>query len=453
MVGRFFLVLSLLVLIVAGCAAPATPKPSALASVAASSAVSSPTRSPSPVPTATRAASPSAVPIASIVPGSPAASGSPAQLTPGPSSSSAAGDFNPSAVSVSVTPFATGLESPVFATGRRDGSGGLLVIEQPGRIRIVNSDGSFQDRPFLDIGDRLISGGERGLLGLALGPDYEHDGRFYVDYTRKPDGWTVISEFKAANSQADPSSERILLTIPQPFANHNGGMLAFDSEGMLMIGMGDGGSGGDPNGNGQNPQVLLGKLLRIDVNGNPYAIPSDNPFATSTTTAPEIWALGMRNPWRFSFDRLTGDLFIGDVGQDQWEEVDAELALSGGHNYGWNSMEATHCFNPSTGCNQTGLTLPVAEYPHQPDCSITGGYVYRGSAFPILQGGYVFGDYCSGTIRGLSAAQAIGTGSADVAVLASSGLTISSFGQDDAGELYVVDLGNGQVLKLSASAR
>jgi glucose/arabinose dehydrogenase len=355
-------------------------------------------------------------------------------------------------VAVSLVPFATGLTLPVFATGRRDGSGGLLVIEQAGKIRILNSDGTVEATPFLDITDRVLSGGEQGLLGLALHPDYENNGRFYVDYTRQPDGATVISEFQANDRFADPGSARVLLTIPQPYPNHNGGMLAFDSEGMLLIGMGDGGNAGDPHGNGQNTQALLGKLLRIDVNsGNPYAIPKDNPFATSAGFAPEIWDYGLRNPWRFSFDRLTGDLFIGDVGQDTWEEVDAEPRLVGGRNYGWNRMEGAHCYG-RLACTPDGLTLPVMDYLHGPDCSITGGYVYRGAAYPALEGAYLFGDYCSGALRVLSAAVALADGHAPAAVVGGAGFPISSFGQDDAGELYVVDL-NGSVSKVTATSR
>ncbi len=441
MLGRSRFAVSLVAVIVAACAAPASPTPTTPAT-APSATQSSPAPTPAPPSIAT-------VPPSSLAPASVPA----AEPTPSLQPSQAAAAFDPKLVNVSLTAFASGLSAPVFATGRRDGSGGLLVVEQGGDIRILDSDGSVEDTPFLDIHDRVLSGGEQGLLGLALSPTYESDGRFYVDYTRKPDGATVISEFQADDRFADPTTERILLTIPQPFANHNGGMVAFDAKGMLLIGMGDGGSGGDPNGNGQNPKALLGKLLRIDVNGNPYAIPTDNPFANATATAPEIWDLGLRNPWRFSFDRLTGDLFIGDVGQDAWEEIDAEKATDGGHNYGWNRMEGTHCYKPSTGCDQSGITLPVAEYSHSDGCAVVGGYVYRGSAFPVLNGGYLYSDNCSGTIWGLSAADAITTGKAEPAVLASTGLTISSFGQDDAGELYALDLGHGAVLGVTATRK
>jgi glucose/arabinose dehydrogenase len=356
--------------------------------------------------------------------------------------------FDPTGVQIDLQSFAQGLESPVYVTGTADGSGRLFVEEQRGRIRIVRADGSVGATPFLDIADRVVYGGERGLLGLALHPDFASNGRLFVDYTRQPDGATNISEFHAAGDAADPASEQVLLTINQPYANHNGGMVTFDPGGMLMIGMGDGGSGGDPQGNGQNRKALLGKLLRIDVDGaRPYGVPQDNPFLHAADTAPEIWDLGMRNPWRFSFDRTTGDLFIGDVGQNAWEEIDAEPAGVGGRNYGWNLMEGRHCYRP--GCDQTGLTLPVAEYGHERGCSVTGGYVYRGSRFPGLAGGYLFSDYCSGTIWALSAAAALANGSAEPAIVASAGFSVSSFGQGDDGELYVVDLA-GRVLKVAA---
>ncbi len=358
--------------------------------------------------------------------------------------------FDPHAIRIDLQPFAEGLDSPVYATGTADESGRLFALEQPGRIRIIGTDGSVATTPFLDIRDRIISGGERGLLGLALHPDFATNGRLFVDYTQAPDGATVISEFQAKGDAADPASEQILLTIPQPFANHNGGMVAFDSTGMLVIGMGDGGSGGDPQGNGQNRDALLGKLLRIDVDGGkPYGLPKDNPFLHATKARPEIWDLGMRNPWRFSFDRQTGDLFIGDVGQSSWEEIDSERAGTGGLNYGWNLMEGRHCFQG--GCDPSGLTLPVAEYGHDGGCSVTGGYVYRGSKFPLLVGGYLFSDYCTGTIWALAAVVALANGAAVQATVGSAGFSVSSFGQDDDGELYAVDL-SGRILKVVAFA-
>lgn len=446
--GRTSSVLLACVLLLSACAAPVgstSPGPTG-PPTAPTATTPEPTAGATPASSQLPAASPSSVPSAPASPGlSPSSAQSPAASVPGSA-------FDPGSVKIDLTPFATGLDMPVYATGARDGSGGLLVIEQAGRIRIVDSDGTLEATPFLDITDRVLSGGERGLLGLALHPDYENNGRFFVDYTRQPDGATVISEFQADDRFADPSSERILLTIPQPFPNHNGGMLAFDTEGKLLIGMGDGGDAGDPQRNGQNTKALLAKLLRIDVDtGNPYGIPADNPFATNPDFAPEVWDYGLRNPWRFSFDRLTGDLFIGDVGQDTYEEVDAEPALQGGHNFGWNVMEGTHCYGRQT-CDPTKFTLPVIDYRHATDCSVTGGYVYRGTAFPVLQGGYLFGDYCSGSIRAISAADALANGHAPASVVGEGGFPISSFGQDDAGELYVVDL-SGNVLKVTASRR
>jgi glucose/arabinose dehydrogenase len=374
----------------------------------------------------------------------------PQPSTPGPSGTVPA-RFDPGTVHVDLVPFAKGLDNPDYVTGTGDGSGRLLALEQAGRIRIIGTDGDVATRPFLDIRDRIISGGNQGLLGLALHPDFAENGRLFVDYTRKPDGATIVSEFHAKQNTADPASERIVLTFPDAFVNHNGGMLAFDSTGMLVIGMGDGAKGGDPQGNAQNREMLLGKLLRIDVDGQkPYDLPQDNPFLRAANTLPEIWDVGLRNPWRFSFDRQTGDLFIGDVGQSAWEEIDAERADSGGMNYGWNVMEGRHCL--AEGCDTSGLTLPVAEYGHDDETSsVIGGYVYRGSRFPQLAGGYLFSDYARGTIWALAAAEALANGAAVPAVMGSAGFFVSSFGQDDMGELYVVDLG-GRILKVVATS-
>lgn len=336
-----------------------------------------------------------------------------------------------------------GLAQPLFLTHAGDGTGRLFVVEQPGRIRIVR-DGKLRGAPFLDIVKLVRSGGERGLLGLAFHPRYQTNGRYVVNYTRVPDGATVVAEYRVSE---DPDrsrlEEKILLVIPQPYANHNGGMVAFGPDGFLYIGMGDGGSGGDPENRSQNPNELLGKMVRIDVDRPqgplPYAVPSDNPFAQGGGR-PEIFAWGLRNPWRFSFDRQTGDLWAADVGQNDWEEID--LIRLGG-NYGWRIMEGAHCFQPRTGCPTGGLIPPVAEYPtRHPRCSITGGYVYRGAALPALRGMYLFGDYCSGEIMGLfdGAPQ----------VLRSTGLSISSFGEDEAGELYVVGH-EGTVHRLAAT--
>jgi glucose/arabinose dehydrogenase len=325
-----------------------------------------------------------------------------------------------------------GLAQPLFVTHAGDDSGRLFVVEQGGRI-LIFEDGALLEQPFLDLGDRVRSGGERGLLGLAFHPDFDANGRFFVDYTRAPDAATVIAEFHASAAspnRADPD-QRVLLTVDQPFANHNGGMLAFGPDGDLCIGLGDGGGAGDPGNRAQNPDALLGKILRIDVDGaRPYAIPEDNPFARGGGR-PEIYALGLRNPWRFSFDRKDGRLLVGDVGQDRIEEVDT---VRRGGNYGWPLMEGRSCYRPANGCERPGLTLPIAQYEHDRGrCSITGGYVYRGSAIPQLVGTYLFGDYCSGEIFALR--QGVQS------VLLETSLQVASFGEDAAGELYVVDHG------------
>ncbi|HET6521006.1 MAG TPA: PQQ-dependent sugar dehydrogenase [Geminicoccaceae bacterium] len=330
---------------------------------------------------------------------------------------------------------ARGLSQPLFVTHAGDGSGRLFVLEQPGRIRIIER-GALAARPFLDITARVLLGGERGLLGLAFHPDYPTNGRYFVNYTRRPDGATVVAEFRVSPSDPDRSAPagRVLLTVAQPFANHNGGMLAFGPDGFLYIALGDGGGAGDPRNRAQDPDELLGKILRIDVDrGRPYAVPRGNPFAAAGGGRPEIFALGLRNPWRFSFDREAGDLYAADVGQRTIEEVNV---IRRGGNYGWRSMEGTRCFRPPTDCDRTGLRPPIAEYAHGGGrCSVTGGYVYRGRAVPALTGTYVYGDYCSGEVFGLRMRRP--------AVLLRTNLRIASFGEDEAGELYVVDRGGG----------
>jgi glucose/arabinose dehydrogenase len=293
----------------------------------------------------------------------------------------------------------TGLQMPLFLTHAGDGSGRLYIVEQAGKIRTIER-GKLLPEPFLDLADRVRSGGERGLLGLAFHPDYARNGRFFVNYTRQNDGATVLAEFRRSSSlSGDASGERILMVIPQPYANHNGGMIAFGPDRFLYIGMGDGGGAGDTGNRAQNPQELLGKILRIDVDrGEPYAIPPDNPFAKSGGR-PEIYALGLRNPGRFSFDRETGDLWVADVGQNKWEEIDR---VTRGGNYGWRVMEGGHCFSPPEGCESGRFVPPLAEYGHQMGrCSVTGGYVYRGRLTAILSGRYLYGDYCSGEVFSL----------------------------------------------------
>ena len=345
---------------------------------------------------------------------------------------------------------AGGLANPLYVTGAGDGSGRLFIVEQAGRIRIL-IDGALLLTPFLDIRSKVRAGGELGLLGLTFHPDYSTNGRFFVNYTRDgPAGLeTVIAEYSVFGgdpNQAAPETERILLTFPQPFANHNGGMLSFGPDGMLYIATGDGGSGGDPQGNGQNLNTLLGKILRINVDsGVPYGIPADNPFV-SLPGRDEIFAYGLRNPWRISFDRQTGRLFAGDVGQSSYEEIDL---IEKGGNYGWNTMEGAHCFSPPTSCNTAGLMFPIDEYGRKLGSSVTGGYVYRGRAVPSLAGKYLFADFGSGILWALTE---LSNGQWRREELLRTGLNISSFGEDDAGELYLVEYG-GTVRKIASDGR
>jgi glucose/arabinose dehydrogenase len=348
-----------------------------------------------------------------------------------------------------LTPVVSGLTSPVDIQFPNDGSNRMFVVQQAGSIRIV-ANGSLGATPFLDITGKVTSGGETGLLGLAFHPQFTQNGLFYVHYDRTVAGQiqSVIAEYQVSAGDAnvaDPNSERVLLTVNQPFSNHKGGQIVFGPDGFLYIGFGDGGSGGDPMGNGQNLQTMLGKMLRIDVNsqsgGKQYAIPPSNPFANGGGL-PEIFAYGLRNPWRFSFEKGGTRLFVGDVGQDAFEEVDI---VESGKNYGWNVMEGLHCYNPSSGCNMTGLAMPILEYPHSDGEAVMGGFVYKGTAISGLSGSYVFGDYISGTIWRLVESP---PGTWTRTTLLSTGRNISSFGQDASGELYVLDY-SGSVLKLS----
>jgi glucose/arabinose dehydrogenase len=337
----------------------------------------------------------------------------------------------------------------LYLTHAGDGSGHLFIVEQAGTIRVV-VEGGLRDNPFLDITERVLSGGEQGLLGLAFHPDYRRNGRFFVNYNRRPDGATVLAEYHRSEDNLQGSrDERIIMTVPQPYANHNGGMVGFGPDGFLYIGRGDGGSRGDPQNRAQNTEELLGKILRIDVDRElPYAIPPDNPFARSGDRL-EIYAYGIRNPWRFSFDRETKVLWLADVGQYEWEEID--LVTKGG-NYGWRLMEGFHCYNPAENCPTRGLTLPIFEYGHERGrCSIIGGYVYRGKMIPSLRGVYIFGDYCSGELFWLKTEGTMILGS-EPDVLRKTRASISSFGEDEAGELYVVDH-RGAVYRISPSNR
>ena len=360
--------------------------------------------------------------------------------------------FDPAGLTVAFETVVDGLDSPLAVTSAGDGSNRIFVVQQGGQVRIVR-DGSLVAAPFLDISARITSGGERGLLGLAFHPNFPTDPRLFVDYT-DASGDTQVSSFTVHAGRpdaADGNSEVKLLHVAQPFPNHNGGAVVFGPDGYLYISMGDGGSGGDPLGNGQSLKTLLGKILRIDIDHTdanlPYAIPSANPFVGTADALREIFLFGLRNPWRISFDRATGDLWIGDVGQGAWEEVDVARAGTAGENYGWNTMEGNHCFSPPEGCTTTGLTPPVAEYSHASGCTVIGGSVYRGSAQPALAGGYLFGDYCSGTVWAIDPAS---DALRDPTVVLESGASISSFGEDEAGELYATDISGGKLLRVTA---
>jgi glucose/arabinose dehydrogenase len=344
----------------------------------------------------------------------------------------------------------SGLNSPVFLTNAHDGSNRLFVVEQIGRISVF-SGGLSSRTTFLDIQNRVVSGGEQGLLGLAFHPQYSSNRRFFVDYTRAADGATVISEFQRSEQDpnaADQSSETVLLVIPQPYVNHNGGMVEFGPDGYLYIGMGDGGSGNDPGNRAQNINELLGKILRIDVDnvaadGTPYVSPNSNPFAGDTPGRDEIYALGMRNPWRFSFDRAMGQLYVGDVGQNTTEEID--IVTLGG-NYGWRVLEGTNCtdLGPAS-CSDPVFIPPIAEYTHiSGRCAIIGGYVYRGVKGTLPAGTYVYGDLCTGELFTLYN----GTQS----LLLPSQRPLTSFGEDEAGEIYFVDY-SGSILQIVRKLR
>jgi glucose/arabinose dehydrogenase len=336
---------------------------------------------------------------------------------------------------VQLRPVLTDLDQPVYLTHAGDRSGRLFVVEQTGLIRIIR-DGRLQPAPFLDIRRRVIAGGEMGLLSVAFHPGYATNGRLFVNYTSQEGQLkTVIAEYRASPSNPDAAdpAERMLLEIGQPFRNHNGGLSLFGPDGMLYVGTGDGGSGGDPLNSGQRLDTLLGKMLRIGVDGAaPYRAPADNPFVGRSGARPEIWAYGLRNPWRFSFDRATGRLVLADVGQNALEEINL---IERGGNYGWNVMEGTRCFRPAEGCSPAGLLLPIAEYGRADGCSITGGHVYRGARIRDLAGRYLFGDYCSGRLWALTESGNRWT----MSLLLETGLRISSFGEDQSGELYVVD--------------
>ncbi len=346
------------------------------------------------------------------------------------------------------------LDRMVFLSEPEDGTNRLFVALQAGTVVVFPNSGDIgSSQVFLDISGRVTSGGnEQGLLGLAFDPNYKTNGYLFVYYTSaSPSRHAVLSRFSVSpsnSSTADPNSELIILQIPQPrgYTNHNGGSVLFGPDGYLYIGIGDGGSEGDPQGNGQNLSTLLGKIIRIDVNDSskaePYRIPSDNPFVDNANTRGEIWAYGLRNPWRLSFDQQTGLLWAGDVGQNSFEEVDT---IKSGGNYGWNRMEGFHCYPPSLSqCDMSGLELPVTEYDHGQGCAITGGYVYRGSRLPSLYGAYVYADYCSGKIWAL---RIVGGKVTDHIELVDGPTQISSFGEDVNRELYILSF-DGSIYQL-----
>lgn len=354
---------------------------------------------------------------------------------------------------VKLTPFESGFELPVYLANAGDGSGRIFVVEKAGRIKVIK-DGKTLEEPFLDIVHKVRSkGSEQGLFSTAFHPGYKENGRFFVDYTDLK-GDTVVSEFKVSTDpgRGDADSERVLLRIKQPASNHNGGQLQFGPDGYLYIGTGDGGSGGDPWGNAQSMGTLLGKMLRIDVDaGNPYGIPADNPFKGKSGARPEIWAYGLRNPWRFSFDPGTGDMYIADVGEGKWEEVDLQPGGSrGGQNYGWNLLEGSHKFKLPDGYDTSGLTFPVVEYGRGEGCSVTGGYVYRGKKSPGINGTYFFSDYCTGRLWGLRKKSG---DSWEWTEFLKTGLSVSSFGEDEAGEIYIIDFGKGDIYRIAEGAR
>lgn len=377
--------------------------------------------------------------------------------------------------SVRLVKVAGGLDRPLYVTSDGTGDGVLYVVEQGGLIRAIGKDGRLAARPFLDISRLTAPGGERGLLGLAFSPKYASDGTFYIDYTDL-NGDTHVD--RVSNGGSD---RKTILFVPQPYPNHNGGCIQFGPDGYLYIGMGDGGSGGDPGNRAQNPNQLLGKVLRVDVTTQtvlpgaghshpvvlPYGLPVDNAFtinphggyATGVGVQPghrgEIFLLGMRNPWRFSFDRKTGDLFIGDVGQDAWEEIDVLPKGKGGFNMGWNQWEGDHPYPPGTKASPVGFTFPVLEYPHPDGESITGGYVYRGAAYPQWDGLYFYADYVKGWIaagrgEGFSRTGTTKSGWSSARVL-DTGFQVSSFGQDDLGEIYVCDYDGGAIYRMEAA--
>jgi len=353
--------------------------------------------------------------------------------------------------SMKLTSVASGLDRPLYVTTAPGETGRLYIVEQTGRVRLVK-DGVLADAPFIDVTSRLVAGGEQGLLGIAFHPRYADNGRFWLHYSGAGDGRTEIAEFRrsaASNDVAEPQPVKVLLTVAQPYANHNGGEIAFGPDGFLYVGLGDGGSGDDPLDHGQRMESQLGKILRLDVDRYPEPPPGN---ATGANVDPQIWDWGLRNPWRFSFDRKNGDLYIADVGQNAWEEIDWEPAGTGKHNYGWKIMEGAVCRpRGPAACVTEGLRTPVAVHGRAEAISITGGYVYRGAAIPCLRGRYVYGDFGTGRIFSFVLRDGVATAKAELTSDINPGalltLAISSFGQDDAGELYLASFPGGRVYR------
>ncbi|HJW22886.1 MAG TPA: PQQ-dependent sugar dehydrogenase [Candidatus Limnocylindrales bacterium] len=355
---------------------------------------------------------------------------------------------------MTLQPYARVAGGPLAITWPDDGSGRLFVAAQDGRAWVVRG-GTTVDQPLLDIRAIVTSGGERGLLGIATHPGFATDSQVFVDYTDR-NGDTVVASYAidpANPDRLDPATARPILHVGQPYPNHNGGAVAFGPDGDLYVSLGDGGGAGDPQGNGQRLDTTLGKVLRIDVdhpsNGRAYGIPAGNPFVGNPLSHPEILLYGLRNPWRMAFDRLTGSLWIGDVGQNAWEEVDVAGRGVGGLNFGWNRMEGDHCFAPASGCDQSGLTPPVTEYSHDGGaCVVIGGIVYRGDAYPVLRGAYLYSDFCTGTIWALAADAAAPV----PAVVGAHAGQIAAYGEDEAGNAYAASL-DGTLNRVMASPR
>jgi len=399
---------------------------------------------PTPTPLPPTQPLPTETPLPSPLPSTSTFTPLPPSATPAPPTPTPPANINPAGYMWQR--IAEALTEPVFLTHAADGSGRVFIVEQPGVIRVWHN-GQVLAEPFLDIRERVNdSANEQGLLGLAFHPQFTTNGWFFVNYTGA-EGRTVVARYNAQGDLADPASERVVLIVDQPYPNHNGGDIAFGPDGFLYIGMGDGGSAGDPQNFAQNLQSLLGKMLRLDVDVEPYAIPPDNPFVGRDDARPEIWSFGWRNPWRFSFDRATGDMYVGDVGQNQLEEVSFQPANSrGGENYGWRFLEGTQ---PYEGTAPAGLIPPIAEYTHaEGGCSVTGGYVYRGATLTELSGVYLFGDYCTGMIWSVRLVNGVW----ERQMFMDTDFVISSFGEDETGEIFLLNHRAGEVYQLVRAA-